>query len=94
MSLRAFLERTYGQGAFLRVLDQLPPAEAEPFREIILPLSWYPVHSFMKLVHASHDLWHEEALGFHRNTRPGGPHCGRSRSPPTAKSLRFIDSND
>lgn len=60
MSLRAFLERTYGEGAFLRLVDQLPQGEGAPFRDIILPLSWYSVHSFMKLTHLARETWHED----------------------------------
>jgi len=60
MSLRAFLERTYGDGAFLRVVDHLPPEDGEHFRGIVLPLRWYPLGSFIRLAHGAHDLWHED----------------------------------
>jgi hypothetical protein len=57
LSLRVFLERTYEEGAFARALDRLPDDVAAPLREIVLPVNWYPVHSFIAVLHAGHGLW-------------------------------------
>jgi len=53
LSLRTFVERTYGGGAFDRVLDTLPPEERDPLRGIVLPVAWYPARAFVHALHAT-----------------------------------------
>lgn len=50
LSLRTFIERLQGPGAFEKLLDRMEPADAEPLRGIVLPVNWYPSESFLRAV--------------------------------------------
>jgi hypothetical protein len=57
LSLREYLERRHGPGAFHSALDLLPEDQAGPLREIVLPVRWYSARAFVGTLHAAHALW-------------------------------------
>jgi hypothetical protein len=60
LCLRTFLERTYGEQAFERVLADLPPPEANELRGIVLPVNWYPAQAFVGALFKAHDVFGED----------------------------------
>jgi hypothetical protein len=56
LSLQVFLQKTYGEDAYERALDRLPTEDAAPLRGIVLPVKWYPTHSYIGALHAGRDL--------------------------------------
>ncbi len=50
MSLRAYVETTYGAEGFARVLAVLSAEDRDPFEHIVLPTEWYPVQTFIRAV--------------------------------------------
>jgi hypothetical protein len=58
-----FLEEGYGAGTFERLVDRVPPEQAEALRGIVLPVNWYPLDAFLGVLHAAEaetgeaDLW-------------------------------------
>lgn len=57
LSLQAFLLQEHGDRAWERALARLSPEEAEPFRGILLPVNWYPVHGFVRVLTAASEIW-------------------------------------
>jgi hypothetical protein len=63
LSLRTFLEQRYGDGTFERIVERLPPEQAEALRGIVMPVRWYPLEAFLGVLHATEaetgdaDLW-------------------------------------
>jgi len=53
LALRSYVDGAHGVGAFAKLLDGLAPADSDPLRGILLPVSWYPVRSFAAALHAS-----------------------------------------
>ncbi len=50
MSFRAYVEKTYGEGGFRRVLSALPAEDRAPFEGIVLASAWYPVQAFVRAI--------------------------------------------
>ena len=62
LSLRTFLEKEHGAGDFDRVLDTLAATDAEALRGIVLPVKWYPLRTFLRVIHAAEELHGESDL--------------------------------
>jgi hypothetical protein len=56
LALRVFLGERLGLEAYGRLLNELPPHLSEPLYGILLPVNWYPVDSFLGLLHAAAPL--------------------------------------
>ncbi len=59
LCLQTFLAKTYGDEAYARVLESLPPGEASELRGIVLPVNWYPAKAFVDVLCAAHDVFGE-----------------------------------
>lgn len=50
LSLQTYVAKTYGDGAFERVLDAMPHDLAAPLRGIVMPVVWYPTDAFVRAI--------------------------------------------
>jgi hypothetical protein len=62
LSLQTFVTRTYGDGAFARVLDHMEPELGEPLRGIVLPVNWYPTPAFVRAIETASTLFADDRL--------------------------------
>jgi hypothetical protein len=62
LSLQKYLARAHGDGAYDRVLDELPPADAAPIRGIVLPVNWYPTEPYVRAIEIAHDVFGDVEL--------------------------------
>jgi hypothetical protein len=62
LALRAFLEENYGGRAYQQALGAIPADLAEPLRDIVLPVNWYPTDAFLGMLHAAQRLWTDPAI--------------------------------
>jgi hypothetical protein len=60
LALQLYVDRTFGDKAFEKVLWRMKPEDAQPLRGIILPVNWYPTQSFVRALETAH-----EVLGAH-----------------------------
>ena len=100
---RAFVEQSFGEGAWGRMLRELPPKHAEPLRGIPLAQTWYPLDSQLAMIDAGSHLFgvddFPERLGafnaeFDRNVIPRRAIDGRrervsSHPPPLPRRWRI-----
>ena len=56
LSFQVFLRKAYGEGLYDRALDRLPAEEAAPLRGILMPVNWYETHSYIRALHAAHEV--------------------------------------
>ncbi len=52
LSTLAFIETHFGAAAKDRVLERMPPEEREMFGHMVLPIQWYPLAPFPRLLRA------------------------------------------
>jgi hypothetical protein len=57
MALQLYVDRSFGDKAFEKVLWKMKPAEGEPLRGIILPVNWYPTESFVHAIETAHEIF-------------------------------------
>jgi hypothetical protein len=61
LSLQKFLGKHYGEPVWQKALEQLPSAEADALRGIVMPVNWYPTESYLRVMHAARGLVNDDA---------------------------------
>src|SRR5262249_2509338 len=56
LALQLYVDRTFGDKAFEKVLWKMKREDSEPLRGIILPVNWYPTQSFVRALETAHEI--------------------------------------